>query len=1192
MPKIVLPQHFFCPITNDVFKDPVTASDDFVYERTALVRIFSEKKNDICSPVTGAKLTNTILKPKQELATEISNFLAANNVCSHEEFIHVIKTGTLQDLEKLNYVESYLSAEDQEGMTPLHFAAMKSDHTLIEFLHREGALICRSSVTGMTPLHCLVDTPECTLSMLLVKLGNSPHTPDHQGITTFAKHKGHPILGAFFRKHAMPKVIDVPEEYLCEDSRMIMTDPVKASNGLIYERSVIEGIFKALEGNIESENHLRTKELIPQEELKQRINSLREQTKIISLRRFRHLVETGNYSELIRSIIPRYYFHMTINDEPFIFYVAKFGHVEMLSLFLRYSDTSPYLGNYLEGRGTGGRTLLHVLAKLGNVCSLRMVLNEGLLPKPDTQGNTPLHEAVKESHETIVAELAKFQSFINNPDCHGSPVLHLAAALGRVDITKTLLANGADPNSVDKQNMLPIHVAATEGRLQFVIFWMDEFNFTFETPCNHGLPLVLYIAQTEIGRRYLVTLLLQESPTWLNLVLMQYQIESPSFFSHIFIAILRDFAIKHDLNIEDFQQRRQFLTNIAPHLTVAKICDRVTCGIQEGDSVLSYLVLVPQCLELIPGLNTNSLTDQDRELLSDGLVTVAAPVQKRSPLAMMSQYQVGLENLSQLFLNNTQLSFNSQWLCNVKSETSPLFSLLVNKPKGREFLLRLLRNKPAHALVITEALLYFSLNHLLSLLDPTGLAILLELYKANEELLSGLSPSILAIHHQGTSVLFYFVNDVTVGWQILDLLFKKQPELRNTIERDHPNLLPALIKYDAGKEQTTTDNQPDEVDEEKNFRELFEAIEQQQTNTVLKALHFYYRNIKRFKQSPLKYAVVINNDHVIPTLLDLGFTPEFPKEGESVIALGLRVNHLDCVLNIINSRSYNALNLQDLVAIINHMVVTFSQKIMAACLTRWANGLKNCTCQYKGVKNTSLLQLAVALELEELIVTMLTQSHCVDHTDDNKYTAVHFASRTTTLTIETIKRVFESSQRIDAPTLSGLTALHLAVVAASASKRFDIVKALCSYKASKTVIVTEEYLVNDICLRSFTPVHLAICSPEFQLFEALLPLTKAEANFPVKIRNGKTNEEATISPLQLCALAGNEEVLKWYLKNVQHSEVKEAAGIPEQANKILRQKILEQDGSASSQFFPNDVNKQEKKLTDAASTEDLNHFAP
>jgi ankyrin repeat protein len=1192
MPKIALPHHFFCPITNDVFKEPVTASDNFVYEKSALTKIFAQTTNGAPrSPMTGAKLPNTIVIPNDELAITISNYLATNKVCSCEEFIQVIKTGTLEELQKLNYLESYLNAEDQEGLTPLHLAAIKGNDALIGFLHGEGAVISCSSTNGMTPLHYVTDTPECTLSMLLVKLGNSPHTPDHRGITPFAKHSKHTVLGPFFTEHCMPKTIEVPEEFLCETSRAIMVEPVKASNGFIYERSVIEESFRALEGNLELDTYFPNKDLIPEEGLKQQITLLREQTKIISLKRFEQLIETGNFSELIRSKIPEYYFHISLNDEPFIFYVAKFGHVEMLSVFLRYADISPRIGNYLERMDTRGRKLLHILSRAGNLCSLRMVLNESLVPKADNVGNTPLHEAVKAGHEAIVAELVKFQTLLDSPDSSGSPALHLAAVAGRVDIAVILLASGATPNSFDKEGMLPVHAAAKAGRLQFVSFWMENFSFTFDTPCKNNLPLILYIGQTETGRKTLVNLLLQDSPEWLKLLLVQYQVASRAFFNNILITILRDFVTKHDLSNEDLQLLHLFLLKLAPFLTISLICDRITCGLLEGDSLLSYLVLIPECLELIPALNNNSLTEEDRNKLSTGLVTIATPAQRRCPLILMSQHQAGLANLSQLFLEMKILPFCSQWLCEVKFETTPLFTLLIKRSKGREFLLQLLHSDPAHANAVTATLLYSHPLNLFGLLDAPGLALLLALYQANEELLMGLSPLILAIHHQSASVLSYFVNDVEVGWQILNLLFKKQPDLKKAIEREYPNLLPILIKYDAGQEQTSNEDDQQEIDEEQHFRELFEAITQQQNAKILSALHFYYRNIKKFKQSPLKYAVAQNIDQAIPTLLDYSIMPENPKNEESVISLGLRLNHFECVLNIIHSRSFHALNLQDLMAIINHMIAAYYQKIMAACVTKWS-WLRNCTCRYKETKNTSLIQISLALELDELVNIMLTQDYCVDHANEHNNSSIHFASSATTLNITTVKRVFEKSTNINSQTRSGHTALHLAVLAASTSNRYDIVAALCSFNASKIITVGEEHLVSEIYLRCFTPVHLAICHGKFALFAALLPLTKEEANYSVKIRDIKTKEEATLSPLQLCALVGNEEALQWYIKNVEYGQIKEATGISEQANKILRQKIQLQNGSASSNFFSSVSDEEEKKLKVTTASEDPNNCAP
>lgn len=59
-PAPVVPSHFVCPLTHDMMRDPVVASDGYTYERSAVEGWMT---NNSHSPMTGAKLEDTKLVP-------------------------------------------------------------------------------------------------------------------------------------------------------------------------------------------------------------------------------------------------------------------------------------------------------------------------------------------------------------------------------------------------------------------------------------------------------------------------------------------------------------------------------------------------------------------------------------------------------------------------------------------------------------------------------------------------------------------------------------------------------------------------------------------------------------------------------------------------------------------------------------------------------------------------------------------------------------------------------------------------------------------------------------------------------------------------------------------------------------------------------------------------------------------------
>jgi len=71
---ITVPQEFFCPITHDIFAEPVICADGNTYELAAIKAWFLTGKTT--SPVTNMELDSMTLTPNFELQNRISEFLA------------------------------------------------------------------------------------------------------------------------------------------------------------------------------------------------------------------------------------------------------------------------------------------------------------------------------------------------------------------------------------------------------------------------------------------------------------------------------------------------------------------------------------------------------------------------------------------------------------------------------------------------------------------------------------------------------------------------------------------------------------------------------------------------------------------------------------------------------------------------------------------------------------------------------------------------------------------------------------------------------------------------------------------------------------------------------------------------------------------------------------------------------------
>jgi len=89
------------------------------------------------------------------------------------------------------------------------------------------------------------------------------------------------------------------------------------------------------------------------------------------------------------------------------------------------------------------------------------------------------------------------------PEPVPEPLLHFAARFGTVKTINSLIAEGADVNSVDDDGSTPLHVAASKGRLDVVQILLDagadrtKQNNSAETPAQ----LAELAGHTEVARR-------------------------------------------------------------------------------------------------------------------------------------------------------------------------------------------------------------------------------------------------------------------------------------------------------------------------------------------------------------------------------------------------------------------------------------------------------------------------------------------------------------------------------------------------------------------------------------------------------------------------------------------------------------------------------------------------------------------
>ena len=75
---ISTPEHFICPISGDIFIDPVFASDGQTYERKDISKWIRQKGTNATSPMTGIKLKTKVLTPNHSMKSLVAAWQQKN----------------------------------------------------------------------------------------------------------------------------------------------------------------------------------------------------------------------------------------------------------------------------------------------------------------------------------------------------------------------------------------------------------------------------------------------------------------------------------------------------------------------------------------------------------------------------------------------------------------------------------------------------------------------------------------------------------------------------------------------------------------------------------------------------------------------------------------------------------------------------------------------------------------------------------------------------------------------------------------------------------------------------------------------------------------------------------------------------------------------------------------------------------
>ncbi|WP_159590159.1 ankyrin repeat domain-containing protein [Hydrogenophaga sp. BPS33] len=151
-----------------------------------------------------------------------------------------------------------------------------------------------------------------------------------------------------------------------------------------------------------------------------------------------------------------------------------------------------------------GAAPLHLAARMNQMLACNLLLDHGADDQqPGPEGRTPLHEACRAGHESVVTWLMAQDSFrpdgpdkgaaLNALDQHGMTPLRHAVQEGRHGVVERLLeAEHLDPNLADNDHCSPLHIAARAGEPRMIECLLGHGDIQIDAEDAQGTPPLVY----------------------------------------------------------------------------------------------------------------------------------------------------------------------------------------------------------------------------------------------------------------------------------------------------------------------------------------------------------------------------------------------------------------------------------------------------------------------------------------------------------------------------------------------------------------------------------------------------------------------------------------------------------------------------------------------------------------------------
>jgi hypothetical protein len=145
-----LPNEFVCPITQEMMKDPVFATDGHTYERLAIEKWFQTNYSNLRSPMSNETLESSTLTPNRALKKLIDRYRDKVD----KELLHLCLVGpnSTSQLEELIERGARPNIRDEKGNSLVMLLLAHDQPGCIKAMVRLGASVLHRNDLGLTLL--------------------------------------------------------------------------------------------------------------------------------------------------------------------------------------------------------------------------------------------------------------------------------------------------------------------------------------------------------------------------------------------------------------------------------------------------------------------------------------------------------------------------------------------------------------------------------------------------------------------------------------------------------------------------------------------------------------------------------------------------------------------------------------------------------------------------------------------------------------------------------------------------------------------------------------------------------------------------------------------------------------------------------------------------------------------------------